>query len=62
MFEAQLLGSFCKKLVPPLTEYDHVIDTQSRNCMCSQIVNAMPLHVYLAVLSNTRILLTGFWF
>ena len=30
MFESQLLGSFCKQIVPPLTEHDDVIKTQTK--------------------------------
>jgi len=37
MFE--LLESFCKQIVPPLTEHDDVIDTQTKNCMHTQIAH-----------------------
>jgi len=41
MFE--LLESFCKQIVPLLTEHDDVIETQTKNCMRSQIAHATPL-------------------
>jgi len=41
MFE--LLESFCKQIVPPVTEHDDVIETQTKNCMRSQIAHATPL-------------------
>jgi len=43
VFESQLLGSFCKSIVPLLTEHDDVIETQTKNCMRSQIGHATPL-------------------
>jgi len=43
VFESQLLGSFCKQIVPPLTEHYDVIETQTKNCMRSQIAHATPL-------------------
>ena len=43
MFKSQLLGSFCKQIVPLLTEHDDVIETQTKNCMRSQIAHATPL-------------------
>jgi len=41
MFE--LLESFGKQIVPPVTEHDDVIETQTKNCMHSQIAHAKPL-------------------
>jgi len=43
VFESQLLGSFCKQIVPLLTEHDDVIETQTKNCMRVQIAHAVPL-------------------
>ena len=43
MFESQSLGSFCKQIVPLLTEHYDVIDTQTKNCMRSQIAHTTPL-------------------
>jgi len=43
VFESQLLGSFCKQIVPLLTEHDDVIETQTKNCTCSQIGHATTL-------------------
>jgi len=43
VFESQLLGSFCKQIVPLLTEHDDVIGTQTKNCTRSQIAHATPL-------------------
>jgi len=40
--ESQLLGNFCRKVVPPSTEHDDVIETKTRNCMPSQIDHAKP--------------------
>ena len=37
MFKSKLLGSFCKQIVPLLTEHDDVFETQTKNCMRSQI-------------------------
>jgi len=43
VFKSQLLGSFQKQIVPLLTEHDDVIETQTKNCMRSQIAHATPL-------------------
>jgi len=43
VFKSQLLGSFCKQIVPLLTEHDNVIESQTKNCMRSQIAHATPL-------------------
>jgi len=43
VFESQLLGSFCKQIVSPLTEHYDAIETQTENCMRSQIAHATPL-------------------
>jgi len=43
VFESQLLGSFCKQIVPLFTEHDDVIETQTKNCMRSKIAHATPL-------------------
>ena len=34
------IGSFCKQIVPTLTEHVDVIETQTKNCMRSQIAHA----------------------
>jgi len=60
MFE--LLESFCKQIVPPLTEHDDVIKTQTKNCMRSQIAHAAPLHCHSGIRQwekNEDILLTS---
>jgi len=41
--KSQLIGSFCKQIVPLLTEHDDVIEMQTNNCVRSQIAHATPL-------------------
>jgi len=43
VFKSQLLGNFCKQIVLLLTEHDDVTETQTYNCMRSQITHATPL-------------------
>jgi len=54
VFESHLLGSVYKQIVPPLTDYDDVIDTQAKNCMTNQIAHAMPLNLTLSNKSETQ--------
>jgi len=45
VFESQLLGSFSKNLLLPLTENDNIDEKQIRNCMHSKSVCATPLEL-----------------
>jgi len=55
VFKSQSLGSFCKQIVSLLAEHDDVIETQTKNCMRSQIAHATPLMYKYLEINNAQI-------